>query len=812
VLSSIANLIPDTNPRPSNIISLPVTNLIPNTDPRPSNGNPIGNATNYTMNLSSHTLTLCDKKLLDLGLTFIPTHNKVPYDRIKDSLHKLTRSLKLRDFFHDREQTRTYDPTVKTFTRPSTWEPATKDLSVATKLLINKLQETTETILRKYPIRINTYIIPNLQKNLTQEQKQSIINLRSNDNIIIKPADKGGMVCVLNKTSYESEAFRQLNNDKYYKSINAPLKENSSSLINDILFKIFNKGYINEKQLDYLSANKDDKSRKFYLLPKIHKPKSKWTLPDMPEGRPIVGDCGTESRRISEYIDHFLKPLANKHPSYIKDTYDFIDKIRNRNINKRLFLVTGDVTALYTNMNIERAINIVKEFFHLNPDPNRPSDELLELLDLAMRNNDFTFGHRLFLQIFGTAMGKTFAPNLANLYLIDFDLRACNDFHIKPIHFFRFLDDIFFLWDGSLDDLKQYENFLNSLIPDIKITLNHSETDISFLDTTVFKHTDENNITTLQTKVFFKETDTHQLLHHSSFHPRHTFSGILKSQVLRFRRLSSFKRDYDVACYILFDSLVNRGYNKRNLRKMKLDIWCNYNPRIVDRNKPIFPIVIPYSPLASHLIYEWRKLILQHDLFKDYRITAAFCRNKNLAELLAPRISRPDSNNNNNNNNNGTILNNLLGCSQCMSKRCKACPFVTVTKTFNSAYTRRQYTIKGSFNCKSSNIVYLITCSLCNKQYVGETQRTLAERLTDHRSNITLQKNTPLANHFNLPGHTFNHLAVVVIDHVTAAEVASFRSDTWRIKSNLLQRESSWQRQLYTYHPKGINLHTRTAC
>lgn len=760
------------------------------------------------MNLSSHTLTNSDKKLLDLGLTFIPTYNKVPYDSIKTSLNRLTRSLKLKDFFHGREQVpNNYNHNDKTFTRPSTWEPATKDLTLATQQLIKELQETTEIILRKYPIRINTYIIPNLQNNLTQNQKQSIINLRSNENIVIKPADKGGMVCVLNKTSYETEALRQLNTDKYYKTINEPLKDKTGTLINDILLKIFDKGHINEKQLDYLCANKDDKSRKFYLLPKIHKPRNKWTLPDMPEGRPIVGDCGTESRRISEYIDYFLKPLANRHPSYIKDTYDFIAKIRNRKINKRLYLVTGDVTALYTNMNIERAINIVKEFFNNNPDPNRPSEELLELLDIAMRNNDFSFGQRLFLQIFGTAMGKTFAPNLANLYLIDFDHRACNDFHIKPIHFFRFLDDIFFLWDGTLEDLKQYENFLNSLIPDIKVTLNHSETDISFLDTTVFKHT-ENDITTLQTKVFFKETDTHQLLHHSSYHPPHTFSGILKSQVLRFKRLSSFKPDYDNACFILFNSLINRGYNKRKLRKMKLDIWTNYTPKIIDNNKPVFPIVIHFSPLASHLIYEWKKLILQHNIFQDYRITAAYCRNKNLAELLAPRINRPNNNNNNNNSddsNNDTVL----GCDKCNSIRCKACPSVNCTKTFNSAYTRRQYTIKGSFNCRSNNIIYLITCTLCNMQYVGETQRKLSERLTDHRSNITLQKNTPIANHFNLPGHSINNLSITVIDCVTAAEVDSFRDNTWKIKSTLLRRESAWQHQLYTYHPKGINRYSR---
>jgi len=49
-----------------------------------------------------------------------------------------------------------------------------------------------------------------------------------------------------------------------------------------------------------------------------------------------------------------------------------------------------------------------------------------------MHNNEFKFDNQIFLQIFGTAIGKSFAPNLANLYLIDLDNQAMNGFRIKP--------------------------------------------------------------------------------------------------------------------------------------------------------------------------------------------------------------------------------------------------------------------------------------------------------------------------------------------------------------------------------------------
>jgi hypothetical protein len=131
--------------------------------------------------------------------------------------------------------------------------------------------------------------------------------------------------------------------------------------------------------------------RSFYLLPKVHKPIGKWPNPRMPEGRPIVADCDSETYRVCEFIDHFLKPVATKHPSYLKDTYDFVAKLRDKPIPSNALLVTGDVTALYTNMDIQRSIELVNGPFLNNPDSARPDEAIVELLDICLRNNDFFF-------------------------------------------------------------------------------------------------------------------------------------------------------------------------------------------------------------------------------------------------------------------------------------------------------------------------------------------------------------------------------------------------------------------------------------
>lgn len=107
-------------------------------------------------------------------------------------------------------------------------------------------------------------------------------------------------------------------------------------------------------------------------------------------------------------------------------------------------------------------------------------------------------------------------------------------FHIKPILYSRFIDDTFFIWPGSLQDLNELEAFLNSSIPGIKITLTPKLEVAEVLDTRAYKLHMQNK-TILNTTVYFKDTDTHQLLHGTYFHPRHTVKGIVKSQFIRLK-------------------------------------------------------------------------------------------------------------------------------------------------------------------------------------------------------------------------------------------------------------------------------------
>ena len=66
----------------------------------------------------------------------------------------------------------------------------------------------------------------------------------------------------------------------------------------------------------------------------------------------------------------------------------------------------------------------IKKAFENNPNEKRPDRQILKLLEICLKHNDFKFNDEWFLQVGGTAMGKKFAPNYANLFLAQWEQEA----------------------------------------------------------------------------------------------------------------------------------------------------------------------------------------------------------------------------------------------------------------------------------------------------------------------------------------------------------------------------------------------------
>ena len=106
----------------------------------------------------------------------------------------------------------------------------------------------------------------------------------------------------------------------------------------------------------------------------------------------------------------------------------------------------------------------------------------------------------------------------------------------QPLVWFRYIDDIFFIWTHGEENLREFLEEFNKFHPNIKFKHEVSEENVTFLDLNV-----KLSNGSISTGLHIKPTDRHQYLHFSSAHPDHTKSSIIYSQALRVSRVCSFE-------------------------------------------------------------------------------------------------------------------------------------------------------------------------------------------------------------------------------------------------------------------------------
>ena len=92
----------------------------------------------------------------------------------------------------------------------------------------------------------------------------------------------------------------------------------------------------------------------------------------------------------------------------------------------------------------------------------------------------------------------------------------------RPWIWWRYIDDIFFIWTSDEESLTRFIDHMNSFHRTIKFTSEYSTTETHFLDVVI---REENGLT-----LFVKPTDKHKYLHSASCHPRHCKTSIAYSQ------------------------------------------------------------------------------------------------------------------------------------------------------------------------------------------------------------------------------------------------------------------------------------------
>ena len=100
-------------------------------------------------------------------------------------------------------------------------------------------------------------------------------------------------------------------------------------------------------------------------------------------GRPVIPNCGTPTEKVSEFLDNQLKPVMREGMSYIKDSNDFMHKIRDlKDIPNDALLVTADVVGLYPSIPHEAGPQALKEVSERRKDKKISTNDLVKMIAL----------------------------------------------------------------------------------------------------------------------------------------------------------------------------------------------------------------------------------------------------------------------------------------------------------------------------------------------------------------------------------------------------------------------------------------------
>ena len=415
-----------------------------------------------------------------------------------------------------------------------------------------------------------------------------------------------------------------------------------------------------------------------------------------------------------------------------------------------------------------------------NCDPNL----IIKLLHININYNYFEFASLIYQQIKGTAMGAAFSPTIANIFLSVTIQKFLQTQEKKPTLLKRYIDDIIVIWPHPEEDIKKFLSDLNDFYQSLRYTWTISDTSVDYLDVTIFKGFSFQMTNLMDTKTFQKPKNLYQYLHYNSYHPRAVFKGLIKGECIRYIRTNSSPENYRVCTELFKRRLLRRQYPvkfvEKAIQSIKYSQRQNYlktpPPTVQLARKLIFKCLpLPqFTNLKAIILQQYHKIqrlaprprfitLKSHTLGRELIRSRAHPTDEQFVDIVL--IINGETN---------TIhktagkMPQLLESSPitktCNHPRCVTCTHLNCNNHFRSTATGKIFPIRHSFTCTSSNIIYLITCTKCKKQYVGYTTTQLNQRISRHRSNIVNHCSIYICVHFNFSDHNLKNLSVQIID------------------------------------------------
>ena len=159
-------------------------------------------------------------------------------------------------------------------------------------------------------------------------------------------------------------------------------------------------------------------------------------------------------------------------------------------------------------------------------------------------------------------MGTKVAIAFANqIFMGKVETEILSQSAFKPLVWKRHIDDIFSLWDTNREVLTEFIDQANNDHPTIKFTAEISDTETTFLDTSVYKGQRFIYESVLDIHTHYKPTETCPYTF-SSCHPPGVKKSFIKGEALRLLITNSSKTAFEGKIKHFQSYLAERGYQE----------------------------------------------------------------------------------------------------------------------------------------------------------------------------------------------------------------------------------------------------------
>jgi len=588
-------------------------------------------------NLTFHDLTIPGslppntKQLLGLNLKFCVASNFLP-NTINKTIRNLAYSIRTKEALKEANihQNSTYIKQI--YLKNPLWNPPPASIEIE-----DKITEFEKAIKKAHNNLILRHEKSTL-RNLTKMQLQVLTELKSNNDIIIKPTDKNLGPAVMQKDAYIRQVLEEhLLTDDYLQLTEEEAKRKIDNLKLTLISLINNsQNLLSQAERTFFQRSFKLRHRLpiFYGLPKVHK--------DPVKLRPVVSNTNSFLAIFSTWLDYKFKTLLPHVKSYIKNSTAVINDIKDMTLPQEAKLFSADAMSMYTNISTDVGILYIQHFIqeNINKIPHDfPTELFLNVLELIMKNNIFTFGHSYWLQLSGTAMGTPAACAYATVSYGQYENSVILPKYENNLTYFkRYIDDIFGIWlPTQSDDTQTWESFKRDLNSWGSLTWVTEEPSLStnFLDLNI-KILDNK----VQTSTFQKTSNLYLYLPPKSAHPSSCLKGLITGELKRYWSQNTPDNFKEMLANFIH-RLLQRGHTIPNLTPLllkaatTLDNTCNLAASNGNATNTLY-LHWPYHPkgLQRQQIRRLYDATLKPALPEYDNMQIAVSRPKNLRDLL----------------------------------------------------------------------------------------------------------------------------------------------------------------------------------